>query len=95
MEIVSRRSGRNVLDMPFHLREVVRHVAAATGQIGRLGDTVQDDLLGGHSRRENRQHIPVIGEEKVRVLIEYLSHGELYPVVPGIRGMIRPAERLQ
>ena len=45
MEIVSRRSGRNVLDMPFHLREVVRHVAAATGQIGRLGDTVQDDLL--------------------------------------------------
>ena len=50
MEIVSRRSGGDVLYMPFHLREVIGHMSATTGQIGRLGDTVQDDLLGGHSR---------------------------------------------
>ena len=43
---VVRDAGRDVLDVDLGLREVVRHVPAAGGDVRRLRHAVQQDLLG-------------------------------------------------
>ena len=80
-----------ILDMPLRFGEVIGHVPSAASRIGSLRDAVQYQFFGSHSCRKHCQHIPVIRKEEILSFGEYLSHCQLYAVMPRIRSMVRPA----
>ena len=91
---VVRDAGRDVLDADLGLGEVVGHVAAARGDVGRLGHAVQEDLLGRQAGGDTGRQVAVVGEEVVPAGPERHAEGELDGVVPGAGGVVAPAEPL-
>src|SRR5664280_341802 len=89
-----RDAGRDVLDVNFGLREVVRHVPPAGGDVVALGHPVQQDLLGRQSAGEARREVAVIREEIVVPGAERDAEGDLDAIMPRARRVIRPAEAL-
>jgi hypothetical protein len=76
------------------LREVVRHVTPAGGDVVLLRHPVQQDLLGRQSAGEARREVAVIREEIVVPGAERDAEGDLDAVVPRARRVVRPAEAL-
>ena len=62
---VVRDAGRDVLDVDLGLREVVRHVPPAGGDVVPLRHPVQQDLLGRQAAGEARREVAVVREEIV------------------------------
>ena len=91
---VARDAGRHALDADGRLGEVVRHVAAARGDVGRLRHAVQEDLLGGQAGREAGRQVPVIREEVVARGSECQPERELDGVVPRAGRVVAPTEAL-
>ena len=73
---------------------MVRHVAAAAGDVVTLGEAVEEDLLDAETGGETGRQIPVVGEEVVVPRAEGETEGDLDPVVAGTGGVVRPAEPL-
>ncbi len=84
----------DVLDAEGGLGEMVRHVAAAAGDVVTLGEAVEEDLLDAETGGETGRQIPVVGEEVVVPRAEGETEGDLDPVVAGTGGVVRPAEPL-
>ena len=91
VQVVRTCRRRYILDMPLRFGEVIGHVPSAASRIGSLRDAVQYQFFGSHSCRKHCQHIPVIRKEEILSFGEYLSHCQLYAVMPRIRSMVRPA----
>ena len=49
LRVMRSDAGGDVVDTPFDLSVVVRHVSAATRGVGSLGDTIEDHLLDRHT----------------------------------------------
>ena len=95
MKVMRSRSGRNVFDVPFRFGEMVRHVTSAATRVCRFRDTIQDDFFRSHSGRKYSQHIAVVRKQEVFAQSEYLTDGKLNTIMPRVRSMIRPTQRLQ
>ena len=95
MKVVCTRCRRNVFDVPFRFGEMVRHVTSAATRVCRFRDTIQDDFFRSHSGRKYSQHIAVVRKQKVFAQSEYLTDGKLNTIMPRVRSMIRPTQRLQ
>ena len=76
------------------LREVVRHVPAARGDVGRLRHAVQEDLLGRQPGGEAGRQVAVVGKEVVTSGAEGQAERELDGVVAGAGRVVAPAEAL-
>ena len=87
-------AGGDVLDADLGLGEVIGHVPAAGGDVGRLRHAVQQDFLGRQPRGDAGRQVTVVGEEVVPVGAEGHAQGELDRVVAGARGVVAPAQPL-
>ena len=95
MEVMCPRSRRDIFDVPFRFGEMVRHVTSAAARVCRFRDTIQDDFFRSHSGRKYSQHIAVVRKQEVFAQSEYLTDGKLNTIMPRVRSMIRPTQRLQ
>ena len=91
---VVRDAGGDVPDIEVVPGEVVRHVASARRDVGRLGHAVQEDLFRGDSGGEAGRQVAVVGEQVVERRTEDGAEGDLDPVVAGAGSMVGPAEPL-
>ena len=91
---VVRHARRHVLDPDRGLGEVVGHVPAARGDVGRLRRAVQQDLLGGQARGEAGREVAVVGEEVVARRAERQAERELDRVMARAGRVVAPAETL-
>ena len=94
MKVMRSRSGRDIFDVPFRFGEMVRHVTSAAARVCRFRDTIQDDFFRSHSGRKYSQHIAVVRKQEVFAQSEYLTDGKLNTIMPRVRSMIRPTQRL-
>ena len=90
MKVMCSRCGRYIFDVPFRLREMVRHMATTASGVCRFGNTVQDNLFRSHSGGEYSQHIPVVGKQEVFSESKDLPDRQLDTIMPRIGCMIRP-----
>ena len=95
MKIMRTCSRGYILNMPFGFGKVIGHMASATSRISSFGDTIQYKFFCRHSGGKGSQHITVVREKEVFSFGKYLSDGQLYPVMSGIRSVKGPAKGLQ
>ena len=69
-------------------------MSPTAGHIIVFGDTVTNDLFRSETCRVTGKQIAVIWIQMVSFSVEYLSYRQLYPVMPCIGSMIRPADSL-
>jgi hypothetical protein len=73
---------------------VIRHVAAAGGDVGGFGHSVQEDFLGRESRGDARRQVTVVRKEIVAAGPERHAERELDRIVTRARGVVAPPESL-
>src|SRR5262249_18275007 len=94
MRRVVGNARRCVLNADLGFREMIRHVASARGDVGRLGHAVPENLFTRQARGDASRQVAVVREEIVSARTKGHPESELNRVVSGARSVITPSESL-